>query len=555
MDEGHLPTSPGSARAARSVGWKTFATTAPRHRGSRSYRRAAGQTGEWGHVTYDPARYLVDERSAYGFIKYPPFCMRTSCGSTGRGLRSAACAARRRRRRHSGDRMGYRGEPVLEVIASARVDGGTDRPPRFAPDVRVVSRGGESGRRWGRDLFVPDPQQLRNRADVRASRPALRRRAPARQSHAGPARPRRMGLLPRRVFGNPYGGPPALASGPRAPAARASDARPGGEPPVRCLQGGRRGPRRRARSIAPDGAHVVLFSIYGIGANVLDLPSMAFLPELLYRWSFPGKTALGIGDWTIRSAAPAPTGLPRALEGRNLAPASPRGGGRTRLARSRRREAIRWPGNPPTGMTAMAGDEGVCASHEYSEGLIRINLQGRDAHGLVSPQDYGRTCDEICENLAELRDARTGVPMVREVVRTRSGPADDEAGRPPADLDRALWQEEAPTDVVAGVRTGRIGPFPYFRSGGHCSRGFIAATGPGVSPSSRLPGSSAQDLTATLLCLLGHPVPGTSAVGRYPVSDRDPGALSRRTGRRGSRPACRRGSSSRRRAARRRAGN
>ena len=31
------------------------------------------QTGEWGHVQYDPGRYAADENSAYGFIKYPPF--------------------------------------------------------------------------------------------------------------------------------------------------------------------------------------------------------------------------------------------------------------------------------------------------------------------------------------------------------------------------------------------------------------------------------------------------------------------------------------------------
>ena len=32
-----------------------------------------GQTGEWGHVQYDPARYAAEERSAYAFNKYPPF--------------------------------------------------------------------------------------------------------------------------------------------------------------------------------------------------------------------------------------------------------------------------------------------------------------------------------------------------------------------------------------------------------------------------------------------------------------------------------------------------
>jgi predicted AlkP superfamily phosphohydrolase/phosphomutase len=150
----------------------------------------------------------------------------------------------------------------------------------------------------------------------------------------------------------------------------------------------------------------------------------------------------------------------------------------------------------------------------YSEGLIRINLQGRDASGLVAPHAYHRTCDEICELLGELRDARSGGPMVREIVRTRSGPGDDDPSRPPADLI-VLWQEDTPTDVVEGPRTGRIGPLPYFRSGGHSSRGFLAAAGPGIAPGSRLAGSSAQDLTATILHLLGEPVP--AHVGGRPV--------------------------------------
>src|SRR5687767_3976532 len=47
---------------------------------------------------------------------------------------------------------------------------------------------------------------------------------------------------------------------------------------------------------APPGARVVLFSDHGMEPNSTDLPSLVFLPELLYRWSFPGKAGLEVGS-------------------------------------------------------------------------------------------------------------------------------------------------------------------------------------------------------------------------------------------------------------------
>ncbi|NET10341.1 MAG: nucleotide pyrophosphatase, partial [Symploca sp. SIO2B6] len=44
---------------------------------------------------------------------------------------------------------------------------------------------------------------------------------------------------------------------------------------------------------APENADVVVFAAHGMGANVMDLPSMLFLPEVLYRWNFPGHYGIG----------------------------------------------------------------------------------------------------------------------------------------------------------------------------------------------------------------------------------------------------------------------
>ncbi len=46
----------------------------------------------------------------------------------------------------------------------------------------------------------------------------------------------------------------------------------------------------------PNNANVICFSIHGMCANYTDMLSMTFLPELLYRFSFPGFAAIGFND-------------------------------------------------------------------------------------------------------------------------------------------------------------------------------------------------------------------------------------------------------------------
>ena len=59
---------------------------------------------------------------------------------------------------------------------------------------------------------------------------------------------------------------------------------------------------------APEDAQVVVFSAHGMGDNVMDLPSMVFLPELMYRFSFPGKVAIAPGRAGVRVPPPIMTG-------------------------------------------------------------------------------------------------------------------------------------------------------------------------------------------------------------------------------------------------------
>jgi len=59
---------------------------------------------------------------------------------------------------------------------------------------------------------------------------------------------------------------------------------------------------------APPGARIVLFSDHGMESNSTDLPSLVFLPEMLYRWSFPSRVGLESG----RPGALPPPVVPRA---------------------------------------------------------------------------------------------------------------------------------------------------------------------------------------------------------------------------------------------------
>ncbi|MCA1991835.1 MAG: nucleotide pyrophosphatase, partial [Coleofasciculus sp. S288] len=142
----------------------------------------------------------------------------------------------------------------------------------------------------------------------------------------------------------------------------------------------------------------------------------------------------------------------------------------------------------------------------FSEGYIRINLKGREARGLVAPSEYEAFCDQLTQKLYRLTDARTGTPMVKEIIRTRQNPTDSNPKLPDADLV-VIWQEEYATDVVDSPDVGRIGPVPHVRTGSHRSEGFIFAQGQGIEPGISLPTSHALDVTPTILSLMGAPIP------------------------------------------------
>jgi predicted AlkP superfamily phosphohydrolase/phosphomutase len=251
------------------------------------------------------------------------------------------------------------------------------------------------------------------------------------------------------------------------------------------------------------GADIVVFSPHGMQANSLDLYSMLFLPEILHRWT-SGKAAF-------------PNNVDRELE----APKS-------EFSRHWREEV--WDMRTEHGDAVLESPELQASRGDpldwdpanwyqrlwptmkafvlpgYSEGLIRINVADRDGPGGIPAEQFDAVCTELTDLLGQLTDARSGERMVEKVLRVRATPGETEASRSPADLI-VVWRDDLCTDAVTHPTLGRIGPVPFFRSGGHSTEGFFLAKGAGIAAGARLPVISTADVTATLLDRLGQDIP------------------------------------------------
>lgn len=145
-----------------------------------------------------------------------------------------------------------------------------------------------------------------------------------------------------------------------------------------------------------------------------------------------------------------------------------------------------WPSMPSFGMPSFA------------DGHIRLNVTGRERHGIVPVEDYERACDEVEALLAACRDARTGAPVLGDAIRARG---DDPLDPDGPDCDLLVIWDGAP-DAITHPELGTIGPFPHVRTSHHTTNGFAFVSGPGIQPG---PAGErmTRDLTATVCALLG----------------------------------------------------
>lgn len=308
---------------------------------------------------------------------------------------------------------------------------------------------------------------------------------------------------------------------------RGVEAPPADDPMLKAFQAIDDAIGRILEAASPDTT-VILFAVHGTKSNSADLGN-TFLAEMMFRWNFAGQYGLGPGKpdglplpaprtatetawhsevWDTRYEPKrakyfARTRIPKRhywklrlerLTGRATPPSLPLD----------HKTALRWL--PPTWYQKHWPQMKAFALPSYSDGYIRVNLKGRESHGVVEPADYNRVLDEITDMLWAIRDGRKCERLIKEIIRTRTGPEQDGPEYPEADLAILFEEQDCPADVVDHPIHGRVGPLPFYRTGGHYSTGFLCASGPSIQAGGSVVGD-VLDITPTLLSLMGAPIP------------------------------------------------
>lgn len=135
------------------------------------------------------------------------------------------------------------------------------------------------------------------------------------------------------------------------------------------------------------------------------------------------------------------------------------------------------------------------------EGCIRVNLKGREPHGIVEPgAEYTDLCHELRDTLQQLENPVTGTPAVHRVwIRDEIFPGPRKEELPDVIV---TWNHDDAITALASSRIGRIdGASPDIRTGTHSTNGFLIAQASGIAAgvgSGRL-----VDVPATILTLAG----------------------------------------------------
>jgi len=259
---------------------------------------------------------------------------------------------------------------------------------------------------------------------------------------------------------------------------------------------------------------LVAFSMHGMGPNHADIASMVLLPELLYRAHF-GKPLLAEDDWDLTA-----DGVPLLEADANWELEVLKGfpGQKSPLNKLQRRVkgVARRLGLAPTPQFSL---DWMPAAHyqsywpqmpafalpSYYDGAVRLNLAGRERNGLVQPESYEEVCTRIENLVLECSDPISGRPITAEFIRQKKSKFDVTS----SEADLLVNWDTAPLGLDH-PRLGRIGPFPYRRTGGHTGKNGVAyfSDRDGVEA---VEAASSFDVVPTIIDMLGkEPHPGVS---------------------------------------------
>lgn len=250
----------------------------------------------------------------------------------------------------------------------------------------------------------------------------------------------------------------------------------------------------------PQGTRTIVFAVHGMGAN----PGWSdLLPDILAKLAAEGGS-----DKPKRGLAYA---LKQTVPHHWVRPVL------TRLPGAVNQQLLRiWSRNMHDWSTTryfeMPMDEA---------GYLRVNLAGREKHGIVPEAEYDAVCDELSALIGGLRDRETGHRIAGEIVRAYRGAAVDAPSRrllPDLIVPWGGPPSTKCTQLISDTQPGFVYDVPQRlpsgRSGNHTGNAWFLAHGPGI-PRGRFDSRyKVQDLAPTVLNWLditaGPPLEGTA---------------------------------------------
>jgi len=154
----------------------------------------------------------------------------------------------------------------------------------------------------------------------------------------------------------------------------------------------------------------------------------------------------------------------------------------------------------------------TCAYPIGRSGGIRINLQGREPEGIVTPDRFDATCEQIRAASKELRDEEDGSHVISEVRRPDDLYHGDHLGAAPdlilSTTDcRYIVRQSAGLQgpVLASQLSTEWGPLDIL--GTHDMDGILVLNGKNIRAGATVTGARLEDVAPTMLYLLGKPIP------------------------------------------------
>jgi len=282
---------------------------------------------------------------------------------------------------------------------------------------------------------------------------------------------------------------------------------------------------------AGNETEVLVASVEGMSVNHAEVSNIAFLPEMLFRYSFPGERAFDYdtellpmpdevpaevrSNWVVQTSrhAARPSSLQQQLRKHFSESAAINIERLLKLKPAPYAPETRPVMNyqPTVWLEPYWPHMRAFALPTFSDGFIRLNVKGREARGVVSPDQFIPEVERVCRMLELYHSSETGVSPIERIERVRDHP-EQLPDATPADLI-VFWKDHEVGQLVS-KEYGSIGALPALRAGVHNSNAFVMGCGPRLTAESMREAGHIFDIAPTIIDLLQMdppaPLPGKS---------------------------------------------